>query len=152
MTTDSDAHKMDFLFLLTGGGNEAAKGDFVAVWNCRWSYEVNVVGAGEHAGADTLGESAKVVGVGADPDSFVYTAAEVMVSERLSGLGINDGVGSGAVGTGLDQITRGSRIVGIVRNDVRVGPGVCMVPKRSETVRRWVSRGGDELWWSHPRN
>ena len=99
-----------------------------------------------------MGESAKVVGVGADPDSFVYTAAEVMVSERLYGLGINDGVGSGAVGTGLDQITRGSRIVGIVRNDVRVGPGVCMVPKRSAAVRRWVSRGGDELWWSHPRN
>ena len=136
----------------TGGGNEASKGDFVTVWNCRRSYEVNVVGAGGHAGADTLGESAKVVGEGVDPDSLVYTVAEVMVFESLSGPGVNDGVGSYAVGTGLNRITRGSRIVGIGRNDVRVGPGVCTLPKRSAAVRRWVSRGGDEMWWSHPQN
>ena len=30
-TTDSDAHAMDFLFVRTEGGDEAAIGDFVAV-------------------------------------------------------------------------------------------------------------------------
>ena len=53
---DSDAYTMDFLFVRTEGGNEAAICDFVAAWNCRWSYEVNGVGASGHAGADTLGQ------------------------------------------------------------------------------------------------
>ena len=114
-TTDNDAYTMDFLFLRTEGGDEAAIGDF-------GDYKVNGVGAGGHAGANTLGESAKVVGVGADTDGLVWTAAGVMVFKSLSGLGVNGGVGFGAVGAGADQITKDSRIVGVGRNDVRVGP------------------------------
>ena len=38
VTTDSDAHAMEFLFVRTEGGNEAAMGDFAAAWNRRWSY------------------------------------------------------------------------------------------------------------------
>ena len=33
-----------------------------------------------------MGESAKVVGIGVDPDGLVWTAAEVMVFESLAGL------------------------------------------------------------------
>ena len=65
-----------------------------------------------------MGESAKVVGVGADPDGLVWNAAEVMVFKSLACLGVNDGVGSGAVVAGVEQITRASRIVGVGRNDV----------------------------------
>ena len=146
ITTDSDAHTVDFLFVRTEGGNEAAIGDFAAAWNRRRSYEVNGVGAGGHAGADTLVDSAKVVGVGTDLDSPVWTASEVMVLEILAGLGVYDGVGFGAVGAGAERITRGIRVVGVGRNDVRVGL------ERSALVRRGFSRGGDEMWWSHPRS
>ena len=54
--TDSDAHAMDFLFVWTEGGDKVSIGDFAAAWNSRRRYEVNGVGAGGHAGADTLGE------------------------------------------------------------------------------------------------
>ena len=91
-----------------------------------------------------MGESAKDVGVGVDPDGLVWTAAEVMVSESLAGLGVNDGFGFGAVGAGAERITRGSRIVGVRRNDVFVGPD------RSASLRRGFSRGGYEMWRSHP--
>ena len=137
--TDNDAYTMDFLFLRTEGGDEAAIGDF-------GDYKVNGVGAGGHAGANTLGESAKVVGVGANPGGLVWTATEVVVFESLYGLGVNDGVGFGAVGTGAEWITRVSRVVVVWRNDVCVGP------ERSATVRCGFSRGGDEIWWSHPRS
>ena len=93
VTTNSDANAMDFLFVWTEGGDKATIGDFVAAWNRQRSYEVNGVGAGGHAGANNLGESAKVVGVGADPDGLVWTAAEVMSFESLAGPGVNDGVG-----------------------------------------------------------
>ena len=144
-TTDSDARTMYLLFVKTEDGNKAAIGEFVAAWNRRRSYEVNVVGAGGHTGADTLGELAKVVGVGADPDGLVWTASEVMVFESLVGPSVNDGVGFCAVGAVLERITRGRRIVGVGRNDVRV------VPERSALVRHGFSRGGDEIWRSHPR-
>ena len=85
-----------------------------------------------------MGESAKVVGVGADPDGLVWNAAEVTVFESLAGLGVN------AVGMGAERITRGIRIVGVGRNDVRVGP------ERIVSVWRGFSCGGDEMWWSHP--
>ena len=112
---------MEFLFVRTEGGYEASIGDFAAAWNRRRSYEVNGIGAGGHAGANNLGKSAKVVGVGMDPDGLVWTADEVMVFESLAGLGVNDGVGFGAVGAGAERINRGSRIVGVRRNDVCVG-------------------------------
>ena len=144
VTTDSDAHAMDFLFVRTEGGDEASIGDFAAAWNRRRSYEVNGIGAGGHAGANNLVKSAKVVGVGVDPDGLVWTAAEVMLFESLAGLGVNDGVSFGAVGTGAERITRGSRIVGVGRNDVRV------VPERSASVRRRFIRSGDKMWKSHP--
>ena len=112
VATDSDAYAMEFLFLRTEGGNE------VSAWNRIRSYKVNGFGAGGHAGADTLGESAKVVGVGANPDGLVWTAAEVVVFESLAGLGVNDGVGFGVVGAGAERITRGSRVFGVGRNDV----------------------------------
>ena len=121
----------------TEGGNEAAIGDFVAVWNHQRSYEVNGVGVGGHAGADTLGKSAKVVGIGADLDGLVWTADEVMIFKILAGLGVNDGVGFGAVGAGVERITRGSRIVGVRRNDVYMGP------ERSASVRHGLSHGWD---------
>ena len=143
-TTDSDAHAMDFLFVRMEGGNEAAIDEFAAAWNLRRIYEVNGVGDGGHAGANTLGESDNVVVVGAYPDGLVWTAAEVTVFESLAGLGVNDGVSFGAVGTGAERITRGSRIVGVGRNDVRV------VPERSASVRRRFIRSGDEMWQSHP--
>ena len=136
VTTNSDAYAMDFLFVRTEGGDEAAIGDFAAAWNSRRSYEVNGVGAGGHAGADTLGESSNVV---------VWTAAEVMVFESLAGLGVNVGVGFGAVGAGAERITRGSRILGIRRNDVCVGT------ERSALVRHRFSRGKDEMWRSQPQ-
>ena len=135
---------MESLFVRTEGGDEAAIGDFSAAWNRRRSYEVNGIGAGGHAGANTLGESAKVVGLGADPYGLVWTASEVMVFERLDGLSVNDGVGFGAFGVGAERIMRGSRIFGVGRNDVHVGP------ERSALVRRRFSRGGDEMWRSHP--
>ena len=91
-----------------------------------------------------MGDSSKVVGVGADPDSLLWTAAEVVVFKSLDGLGVKDGVGFGIVGAGAERKTRGSRIVGVGRNDVRV------VPDRSALVRRGFSRGGDEMWRSHP--
>ena len=92
-----------------------------------------------------MGKSAKVVGVGVDPDGLVWTAAEVMVFESLAGLGVNDGVGFGTVGAGAERITRGRRIVVVGRNNVRVGP------ERSALVRRGFNRGGDDMWRSHPR-
>ena len=144
VTTGSDAHAMEFLFVRTEGGNEATIGDFAAAWNRRQIYEVNGVGVGWHAGADTLGDSEKVVGVGADTDGLVWTAAEVMVFKSLAGIGVNDGVGFGAVGAGAEWITRGSRIVGIRWNDMRVGP------EWSVSVWRRFSRGGDEMGRSHP--
>ena len=144
VTTDSDALKIDFLFVWTEGGNEAAIGDFVGVWNRRCGYEENVVGSSGHAGADALGDSDKVFGVGADPYVLVWTAYEVMVFEILTGLGVNDGVGFGTVGAGAERITRGSRIFGVGRNDVRVGP------ERSALVQHGFSRGGDSMWRSHP--
>ena len=144
VTTDSDAHAMDFLFVWTEGGNEAAIGDFAAVWNRERIYEVNGVGTGGHAGADTLGESAKVVVVGADPDVLFWNASEVMVFESHAGLSVNGRVGFGAVGAGLERITRGSRIVSVGQNDVRMGP------ERSASVRHGFSCGGDKMWRSHP--
>ena len=56
VTTDSDVHAMDFLFVRTEGGDKAAIYDFAAAWNRQWSYKVNGVDAGGHAGANTLGE------------------------------------------------------------------------------------------------
>ena len=73
VTTNSDVHAMDFLFVMREGGDKAAIGDFAATWNRRRSYEVNGVGAGGDVGSDTLGELAKVVGVGADQDVLVWT-------------------------------------------------------------------------------
>ena len=91
-----------------------------------------------------MGELAKVVVVGADPDGLVWTAAEVMSFESLAGPGVNDGVGFDTVGAGAERITRGSRIVGVGHNDVHVGP------ERSASVRRRFSHGGDKMWRSHP--
>ena len=68
-----------------------------------------------------MGESAKDVVVGANPDGLVWTAAEVVVFESLFGLGVNDRVGFGVAGAGAERITRGSRVVGVGWNDV------CMV-------------------------
>ena len=146
VATNSDAYAMEFLFVRTEGGNKAAIGDFAAVWNHQRSYKLNGVGDGGHAGADTLGESAKVVGIGTNPDGLVWTAAEVVVFESLAGLNVNGGVGFGAVGAGAERITRGSRVVGVGRNDVCVGT------ERSALVRRGFSRGGYEMWQSHPRS
>ena len=146
VATDSDVYAMEFFFVRMEGGDKAAICDFVAAWNRRQSYKVNGVGAGGNAGADTLGESAKVVGVGANPDGLVWTAAEVVVSESLASLGVNDGVGLSAVGVGADRTTRGSRVVGVGRNDVFVGP------ERSALVRRGFIHGEDEMWRSHPRS
>ena len=126
-------------------GDEAAIGDFAAAWNRQRIYEVNGVGTGGHVGSDTLGESAKFIGVGADPDGFVWTAAEVVVFENLAGLGVNDGVGFSTASAGAERITRVSWIVGVGRNDVHVGL------ERSASVRHGFSRGGDEMWRSHPR-
>ena len=86
-----------------------------------------------------------VVGVGVDPDGLIWTASEVMVFESLASLGVNDEVGFGAVGAGVEQITRGSGIAGVGCNDVRVGP------ERSALVQRGFSRGGDKMWQSHPQ-
>ena len=106
-TTGSDAHTMDFLFVRMEGGDEAAIGDFSTAWNSRRSYEVNGVGSGGHAGANTLGESAKVVGVGANTDSLVWTVDEVVVFKSLAGIGVNDRVGFVEVGAGAERITKG---------------------------------------------
>ena len=92
VATKSDAYTMDFLFVRTKGGDEAAIGDFAIACNWRQSYEVNGVGAGGHAGANTLGDSAKVVGVGANPDGLVWTADDLVVFKILAGFGVNDGV------------------------------------------------------------
>ena len=81
---------MDLLFVRTYGGDKAAIGDFVDACNFRQSYEVNGVGAGGHAGANTLGELAKVVGVGADPDDLILNADEVVVFDSLVGFSVND--------------------------------------------------------------
>ena len=96
VTTNSDVNTIDFLFVRTEGGDKAAIGDFAVAWNFRQNYAVNGVGAGGHAGADTLEEGAKAVGVGADPDGLVWNAADVMVFKSLAGIGVNDGVGAGA--------------------------------------------------------
>ena len=93
-----------------------------------------------------MGELAKFVGVGANIDGLVLTAAEVVVFDSLAGLSVNDEVGLGAVGAGAERITRGSQVVGVIRNDVCVGP------ERSVLVRRGFSHGGDEMWRSHPRS
>ena len=50
-----------------------------------------------------MGESAKVVGLGADPYGLVWTAAKLMVFESMVGLGVNDVVGFGAVGAGAER-------------------------------------------------
>ena len=92
-----------------------------------------------------MGKLAKVFGIGADQDGLVWTKAEVMVFESLSGLGVNDGICFGAVGVGAERITRDGRIVGVGRNDVCVGP------ERSASVRRGFGRGRDEIWRSQPR-
>ena len=144
--TNSDAYAMDFLFVRTESGDEPAIGDFADKWNRRRIYKVNGVGSGGHAGGNTLGESAKVVGVGANPDGLVWIAAEVVVFESLADIGVNDRVDFGAVGAEAERITRGIRDVGIGWNDVCVGL------ERSASVRRGFSRGGDEIWWSHPRS
>ena len=56
VTTNSDVNTIDFLFVRTEGGDKAAIYDFAAAWNRQWSYKVNGVDAGGHAGANTLGE------------------------------------------------------------------------------------------------
>ena len=71
-----------------------------------------------------MGKSAKVIGVGANPDSRVWTPAEVVVFESLAGLGVSDGVGFGAVGAGADRIT---------------------------SVQSRFSHGVDEMWRIHPQ-
>ena len=146
VATDSDAYVMNVLFVRTEGGNKAVIGDFAAACNRRRSHKVNGVGAGGHTGADTSGKSAKVVGVGANPDSLVWTAAEVVVFESLAGIGINDGVVFAAVGAGAERITSSNQVVGVVQNDV------CMGPERSALVRRGFSRGGDKMWRIRPRS
>ena len=98
VSTESDAYAMEFLSVRTEDGDKAAIGDFTAAWNRRRSYEVNGVGASGLAGADTFGESAKIFGVGTNPNGLVWTAAEVVVFESLAGIGINDGVVFGTVG------------------------------------------------------
>ena len=128
----------------TEGGDEAAIDDFASAWNCQQSYKINGVGAGGHAGANTLGDSAKVVGVGANPDGLVWNASGVVVFESLAGLGVNDRVGFGAVGAIAERIMRGIRVLGVGRNDVFVGL------ERSALVRRRFIRGGDKMWRSHP--
>ena len=145
VATNSDAYAMDFLFVRTEDGNEAAIGEFLATWNRRRSYKVNGVGACGHAGANTLGKSAKVVGVDANTDELFWTVAEVVVFESLAGLGVNYEVGFGAIGAGSERITWGSRVIGVGRNDVCVGP------ERSASVRRGFSRGGDEMRRIHPQ-
>ena len=72
-TTGSDAYTIEFLFVRTEDGDKAAICDFEAAWNSRRSYDVNGVGASGHAGANILVESAKVIGVGADPEGFIWT-------------------------------------------------------------------------------
>ena len=69
-----------------------------------------------------MGKSAKVVGIGADLDGLVWTADEVMIFKILDGLGVNDGVGFGAVGAGAERIKRSIWIVGVRRNELHVGP------------------------------
>ena len=49
----------------------------------------------------------------------------MVVFESLAGLGVNDGFGFGAIGAGVEQITRIIRIVGVGRNDVGMGPERC---------------------------
>ena len=93
-----------------------------------------------------MDELAKVVGVGANPDGLVWTTVDVVVFESLAGIGVNDEVGFGAVGARAEHITRGTQVVGIGQNDV------CMGPERSALVYRRFSRGGDEMWRSHPRS
>ena len=146
VTTNSDKHAIESLFMRTEGGVEAAIGEFASAWNRRWSYKVNGVGADGHAGARILGESAKVVGVGENLDGLVWTAAEVVVFDSLAGLSVNDEVGLGAVGAGAERIIRGSQMVRVGRNGVHVGPEWIV------SVQRWVSRIGDEMWWSHPQS
>ena len=75
-----------------------------------------------HARADTFGELVKVFGVGTDLGGLVWTADEVMVFKSLAGLGVNDGVGFGAVGAGAERIKRSIWIVGVRRNELHVGP------------------------------
>ena len=127
------------------GGDEAAIGEFAAPWNRQQSYEVNGVGAGGNVGANNLGNSAKVVGVGANPDGFVWIAAEVLVFEILAGIGVNGGVGFGAVGTVAERITMGSQSVCVGQNDMLVGT------ERSALVWRSLSRGWDAMWRNHPQ-
>ena len=62
----------------------------------------------------------------------------------MAGVGINDGVVFGLVGAGVKQISRISRVVGVGQNDVYVGPEL------SAWVQGRFSRGGDEMWQSHP--
>ena len=89
---------------------------------------------------------AKFVGVGVNPDGLVWTTDEVVVFESLDGLGVNDRVGFGGVGTVAERITRDSRVVGVGWNDMCVGL------ERSVSVRRGFSRGGDDMWRHHPRS
>ena len=144
VATNSDAYVVDFFFVRKEGGDKAAIDDFASAWNCQQSYKINGVGAGGHAGANTLGDSAKVVGVGANPDGIVWNASGVVVFESLAGLGVNDRVGFGAVGAIAERIMRGIRVLGVGRNDVFVGL------ERSALVRRRFIRGGDKMWRSHP--
>ena len=137
---------MNFLFVRMEGGNNSAIGDFAAACNCRRSYKLNGVGAGGHAGVDTLGKPAKVVGVGVNPCGLVWTTAEVVVLESLPGLGVNDGVGFDGVDVGAERIMRGSWVVGVGRNDV------CVVLERIPSVQCGFSRGRSEMWRSHPRS
>ena len=92
-----------------------------------------------------MGNSAKFVGVGANPDGLVWSAAEIVVFEILASLGVNDVVGISAVGAGAEQITRGSQVVGVRWNDMCVGPDW-------KLVRRGFGRGGGEMWQRHPRS
>ena len=89
---------------------------------------------------------AKVIGVDADPYVFVWNAAEVAVFEILAGISVNAGVGFGQVGAGEESITRGSRVIGVGLNDVHVGP------ERNASEWCGFSRGGDDLWHSHPQS
>ena len=90
VATNSDAYVVDFFFVRKEGGDKAAIDDFASAWNCQQSYKINGVGAGGHAGANTLGELAKVVGVGADPDGLILNADEVVVFDSLVGFSVND--------------------------------------------------------------
>jgi hypothetical protein len=87
-----------FGFLWADRGNDSSIGKFAVRGDLVLSDEPDGVGAGRHAGADTLGEASEFVGKGFGPGWGVRSLQEVTVLLDLASDRVDDRIGLMDVG------------------------------------------------------